>query len=61
MKDYMSALISDLTLGRIAPNVANAACNAAGKLLRVVELEHRFGNPKGRGGAVAALVLASAR
>lgn len=38
----MSALMSDVIEGRIAPQVVNAACNAGGKLLRVVELEHQL-------------------
>jgi hypothetical protein len=41
-KGAMSALMSDVIEGRIAPQVVNAACNAGGKLLKVVELEHRF-------------------
>lgn len=35
----MSALVSDVIAGRIEPNVVNAACNASGKLLRIVELQ----------------------
>ena len=41
--DFMSALMSDLIEGNVAPNVGNAACNAGGKLLRVVELQYRYG------------------
>jgi len=40
----MSALMSDVIEGRMAPNVANAACNAGGKLLRVIELEYKYGS-----------------
>lgn len=43
LADLMSALISDVVTGAIAPNTANAACNAAGKLIRIVELEMRHG------------------
>lgn len=39
----MSALMSDLIEGRITPMVGNATCNAAGKLLKVVELQHKYG------------------
>ena len=38
----MSALMSDVIEGTIDPSVANAACNAGGKLLKVVEMQHRF-------------------
>jgi hypothetical protein len=39
----MSALMSDLIEGNIAPNVGNATCNAGGKLLRIVELQYKYG------------------
>ena len=38
--------MSDLLAGRIEPGVANAVCNAGGKLLRMVELQQRFGKAK---------------
>lgn len=38
-----SALIGDVIEGRITPNVANAACNVSGKLLKTVELQHKYG------------------
>lgn len=38
----MSALMSDVIEGKVPPQVCNAACNAGGKLLKTVELEHRF-------------------
>ena len=34
---YMSAMISDVTCGLVTPEASNAACNAAGKRLKVVE------------------------
>lgn len=40
----MSALISDVLMGSITPNVCNAACNAGGKILKVVELQHKYGD-----------------
>jgi hypothetical protein len=39
----MSALIADVIEDQLTPNAVNSACNAAGKLLRVVELQLRFG------------------
>jgi hypothetical protein len=39
----MSALMSDLIDGRVTPQVGNATCNAGGKLLKIVEMQHRFG------------------
>lgn len=43
----MSALMGDLISGRITPQVGNAVCNAGGKLLRVVELQYKFGTKNG--------------
>lgn len=45
--NFMSALMSDLVTGKVAPPVGNAACNAGGKLLKVVELQQRYAGPKG--------------
>lgn len=39
----MSAMMTDLIAGRLTPNIANATCNAAGKLLKVVEMQHKYG------------------
>jgi hypothetical protein len=39
----MSALMSDLISGRITPSVANAVVNAGGKLLKITEMQIRFG------------------
>lgn len=39
----MSALMSDVIDGSINPGVANAAVNAGGKLLKVTEMQHRYG------------------
>lgn len=39
----MSALISDIITGAITPQVGNATCNAAGKLLKIVEMQQRYG------------------
>lgn len=45
-KDFakgMSSLMSDLIGGRITPQVGNAVVNAGGKLLKVVEMQQRYG------------------
>jgi len=42
----MSALMTDVIRGSISPEVTNAACNAGGKLLKMVELEHRYASMK---------------
>lgn len=46
----MSTLMSDLIDGRITPSVGNAVCNAGGKLLKVVEMQQRWGTQKVEGG-----------
>jgi hypothetical protein len=40
----MGALISDLIEGSVTPQVGNAACKAGSNLLKVVELQHRYGS-----------------
>lgn len=44
--NLMSALMSDIIEGSITPIVANATVNAGGKLLKVVEMQYRYGQPK---------------
>ena len=42
----MSSIRSDVIDGRLTPKVANAVCNAGGKLLKVVEMQIQHGtNP----------------
>jgi hypothetical protein len=41
----MSALLTDTIAGRVQPQTANAACNISGKLLKVVELQYKYGKP----------------
>lgn len=41
--NLMSALMSDVLEGRVNPQVANAAVNAGGKLLKVVEMQYKYG------------------
>lgn len=42
-----TALIGDTLSGAINPNVCNAACNSAGKLLKMFELRHKYGGTAG--------------
>ncbi len=44
--NLMSALMSDIIEGRVTPSTGNAACNAAGKLLKIVEMQYKFGTVK---------------
>jgi phosphoserine phosphatase len=41
--NVMSALMGDLIAGRVTPQVGNATCNVGGKLLKIVEMQHRYG------------------
>lgn len=43
----MSALMSDIIAGRVTPQVGNAACNAGGKLLKIVEMQYQYGTQNG--------------
>src|SRR5262245_51383194 len=46
-RDFMSALMSDLISGKVTASVGNAACNAGGKMLKMVELEYKYAtNPE---------------
>jgi hypothetical protein len=38
----MSALVTDVIRGSLTPEVTNAACNASGKLIKMVELEYKY-------------------
>jgi hypothetical protein len=40
----MSSLMTDIIQGSITPAVGNATCNAGGKLLKVVEMQYRYGS-----------------
>ena len=39
----MSTLMGDIISGRVTPQVGNSVCNAGGKLLKVVEMQYRYG------------------
>lgn len=54
----MSTMIGDIATGRMEPKTANAICNASGKLLKVVEMQHKYG-PGGRGSSPLELSPAS--
>lgn len=55
--NFMSALMSDLISGAVAPNVGNAACNAGGKLLKAVEMQMKYGTNNEKGQKVLTLAL----
>jgi hypothetical protein len=57
----MSALMSDLIDGRITPSVGNAVCNAGGKLLKVVEMQQRWGTSRRDGGPKDLMLSQSAK
>lgn len=42
----MSAMMSDVVMGSISPQVANAAINAGGKLLKAAEMQLKYGEQK---------------
>lgn len=39
----MSALMGDILAGRVDANTGNAVCRAGDKLLKVVEMQYRYG------------------
>lgn len=43
--EMMSGLMTDLRDGSVTPQIGNAICNAGGKLLKVVEMNHKYGRP----------------
>ena len=55
--NLMSALMSDLIDGRVTPSIGNATCNAGGKLLKIVEMQYRYGT-QGPGTGNKTLILA---
>lgn len=55
--NVMSALMGDLIAGRVTPQVGNATCNVGGKLLKIVEMQHRYGTT-GDGMAPKTILLA---
>ena len=61
--DYMSGLMADVVEGTISPQVANAGASAGGKLLRIVEMQFKYGSPakSGRRALVIAGDLSESR
>ena len=47
-RNLMSSLMSDVIGGALTPEVTNAACNAGGKLLKMVELEYKYATKPNR-------------
>ena len=43
--DFIGALMGDIIEGRITPRAANATNNSASKLLRMLDLTYKYGNP----------------
>lgn len=39
----MTNLMADLIEGKVSPQIGNAVCNAGGKLLKIVDMQHRYG------------------
>jgi hypothetical protein len=52
----MSSLMSDLIEGKVTPSIGNATCNAGGKLLKVVEMQYKYGT-QGPGAGTKTLLL----
>jgi hypothetical protein len=52
-----SALMSDLIEGRMDPQIGNAVCNAGGKLLKVVEMQYKYGKANGDTSSSKVLML----
>ena len=48
LKVIMGALVTDLRAQRVTPMIANAMCNASGKLIKIVEMEYKYGRHKGK-------------
>lgn len=47
--EMMSSLMSDLIEERVTPQVGNATVNAGGKLLKMVEMQLKYGTSSGEG------------
>lgn len=41
--NFQSALLGDVMTGSVTEKRSNAACNAMGKLLKIVDMKHRYG------------------
>lgn len=47
--NFLSALVSDVASEAMKPKVASVCVNGIGKLLKVVEMQHKYGTPDGQG------------
>lgn len=56
--NMMSALMSDLIEGTVTASVGNATCNAGGKLLKMVDMTYKYGNPTGSSNPRKTLTIA---
>lgn len=56
--NLMSALMSDVIDGAVSPVVANAAVNAGGKLLKVVQMQMQFSYSTAKEQKYSPLILA---
>lgn len=45
--NFQAALIGDIMTGDVKEKTANAACNAMGKLLKIVDMQQRYSNTPG--------------
>lgn len=57
----MTSLMGDLIAERVSPNIGAVVCNAGGKLLKVVELQYKYGQADAKGSKDIALVEDKAR
>ena len=48
--NLMSCLMGDIISGRVTPSIGNATCNAGGKLLKIVEMQYKYGTQGGSQG-----------
>lgn len=53
MVRVMTFLVGDLLTGRISPQIGNAAVNAMGKIIKTVEVQHRYGVETANGRVLA--------
>lgn len=56
--NFMAALMTDIVEGKVSPGMGNASCNAGGKLLKVVEMEYKYGTKDDKGNPNKTLTLA---
>ena len=57
----MSALMCDMIAGTVKPMTGNAVCNAGGKLLKVVEMQFKYGTVQQTDGQKVLLLTSAAK